>query len=495
MLFSSITFLYLFLPLTIIFYFFVPQKGKNLVLLVMSLLFYAWGEPVYVLLMLAQIVISYVLLWFVDRFRERRAAGIFYILSVLLPFAALFYFKYFHFFMDTIFGIRTKTIALPIGISFYTFQIVSYCVDVYCGRVKRQKNLVTYAAYVTLFPQLVAGPIVRYSEIEQTLTKGIDFSKFHKSFGQGLVRFVVGLGKKVLIANVIGEFVAEVAALSQRNLTLSWAYAIAVSLQIYFDFSGYSDMAIGLGGIFGFSFPENFRYPFISQSVTEFWRRWHITLGAWFRDYVYIPMGGNRVCMPRWILNIFVVWLFTGLWHGAGWNFIVWGLLFAVLLVMEKGVGRLFGNRKNSGSAMDSKSVLKKDLAKALIGIVKHGYVIFIILISFLIFHNDSLSNAVADIQALFAQGSHIAHNLGSVEHAVYAYVMRNRMIILCVGLLGSTPLPLWIWTKLQERLQTVRIGNKIIYVLTSAMVLCVMVLCTAYLIDGSFNPFLYFRF
>lgn len=495
MLFSSITFLYLFLPFTILFYFLVPQKGKNFVLLVMSLLFYAWGEPVYVLLMFVQIVISYVLLWFVDRYRERRAAGIFYILSALLPFAALFYFKYFHFFMDTIFGIRIKTIALPIGISFYTFQIVSYCVDVYHGKVKRQKNLVTYAAYVTLFPQLVAGPIVRYSEIERTLTEGIDFSHFYAKFRQGVVRFAVGLGKKVLIANVIGEFVAEVAALETRNLALSWAYAIAVSLQIYFDFSGYSDMAIGLGGILGFSFPENFRYPFISQSVTEFWRRWHITLGAWFRDYVYIPMGGNRVRISRWILNILVVWLFTGLWHGAGWNFIVWGLLFAVLLVMEKGVSRLFDSKKISVGNRNKERIFKRDLVGVGTSVLKHIYVIFVILVSFLIFHNDSLSNAMADIQALFAQGIHIAQDAGSVERAVYAYVMRNRIMILCIGLIGATPLPLWIWTKLQERMQTFRIGEKIVQVLIGAMVFCVMVLCTAYLIDGSFNPFLYFRF
>ncbi len=321
MLFSSITFLYFFLPATIFLYFASPQKGRNLVLLVMSLLFYAWGEPVYVLLMLAQIAVSYALLWLVDRYRERRAGGIFYILSVLLPFMALFYFKYFNFFMDTVFGIRTKTIALPIGISFYTFQIASYCVDVYRGRVERQKNIVTYAAYVTLFPQLVAGPIVRYSEIERTLTRGAELSHIRMNFGNGMVRFAVGLGKKVLIANVAGEFVSEIAALGQRDILLSWAYAAAVAIQIYFDFSGYSDMAIGLGSMLGFDFPENFRYPFISRSVSEFWRRWHITLGAWFRDYVYIPMGGNRVSMPRWIGNVLVVWLFTGLWHGAGWNF------------------------------------------------------------------------------------------------------------------------------------------------------------------------------
>ena len=255
MLFSSIIFLYFFLPLTIFLYFFAPQKGRNFVLLIMSIIFYAWGEPVYVLLMIAQITASFLLVWLMDNFRENRAGRIFYILSVLFPFAALFYFKYFSFFMETLFGIKTKTILLPIGISFYTFQIASYCIDVYHKRVKRQKNFVTYAAYVTLFPQLVAGPIVRYSEIEQTLVNGSSFSDIYVKFEKGVVRFAVGLGKKVLIANVIGEFVSKVAELEVRGLALSWAYALAVSLQIYFDFSGYSDMAIGLGSIFGFHFP------------------------------------------------------------------------------------------------------------------------------------------------------------------------------------------------------------------------------------------------
>ena len=254
-------------------------------------------------------------------------------------------------------------------------------------------------------------------------------------------------------------------------------------------------MAIGLGGILGFSFPENFRYPFISGSVTEFWRRWHITLGAWFRDYVYIPMGGNRVCMPRWILNILVVWLFTGLWHGAGWNFITWGLLFAALLVMEKGAGRMFAGRKSTAGSIDGKRFSKKNLTGAAAGILKHGYVVFVILVSFLIFHNDSLADAFSDIQSLFAQGSRIAQDAGSVERAVFAYVLRNRIVILCIGLIGSTPLPFWLWTKLRERLLTCRIGDRTVHVLMGLMVLGLMVLCTAYLIDGSFNPFLYFRF
>lgn len=481
MLFSSITFLYFFLPATIFLYFASPQKGRNLVLLVMSLLFYAWGEPVYVLLMLAQIAVSYALLWLVDRYRERRAGGIFYILSVLLPFMALFYFKYFNFFMDTVFGIRTKTIALPIGISFYTFQIASYCVDVYSGRVERQKNIVTYAAYVTLFPQLVAGPIVRYSEIERTLTRGADLSHIRMNFGNGMVRFAVGLGKKVLIANVAGEFVSEIAALGQRDILLSWAYAAAVAIQIYFDFSGYSDMAIGLGSMLGFDFPENFRYPFISRSVSEFWRRWHITLGAWFRDYVYIPMGGNRVSMPRWIGNVLVVWLFTGLWHGAGWNFIVWGLMFAVLLVFEKGAGRLYDRRRF--------------LPEAVLSGIRHVYVGIVILVSFLVFHNDSLSGAWADIQALFGAGSRIARNAGDTQMAVYAYLFRNRIVMLCIGLIGSVPFPAWLWTKLRARMQTGAAGDRIVHILRTAVTAGLLVLCTAYLIDGSFNPFLYFRF
>lgn len=481
MLFSSITFLYLFLPATIFLYFAAPQKSRNLVLFVMSLLFYAWGEPMYVLLMLAQIVVSYVLLWLVDRFRERRAARVVYILSVLLPFMALFYFKYFNFFMRMVFGMKTRTVALPIGISFYTFQIVSYCVDVYHKRVERQKNLVTYAAYVTLFPQLVAGPIVRYSEIEQTLTHGADFTKIRDNFGNGMVRFAVGLGKKVLIANVIGEFVAEVAALGQRNLILSWAYAVAVALQIYFDFSGYSDMAIGLGSMLGFQFPENFRYPLISGSVSEFWRRWHITLGAWFRDYVYIPMGGNRVSMVRWIRNVLVVWLFTGLWHGAGWNFIVWGLLFAVLLVFEKGIRKLYER--------------KKSFPKIMVTGTRHIYVIMVVLVSFLVFHNDSLSGGLADIQALFSCGSCIAHDAGDAQKAVFSYLLRNRVVILCIGLVGATPVPWWLWTKLGEWLKTHGIGERMIPIMKGIWIVGLLILCTAYLIDGSFNPFLYFRF
>lgn len=481
MLFSSITFLYFFLPAVVFLYFFVPPKGRNLVLLIMSLLFYAWGEPIYVLLMFVQIGAAYLLTGGIEHFRAHRAGRVFYILSVLLPFAALFYFKYYSFFMENIFGMQTKSLPLPIGISFYTFQIVSYCIDVYHQRVDRQKNFITFAAYVTLFPQLVAGPIVRYSEIEHTLSNGIDTKNMHASFEQGIVRFAVGLGKKVLIANVLGEFVTEVSDLGQRTLVLSWAYAIAVALQIYFDFSGYSDMAIGLGGIFGFPFPENFRYPFISKSVSEFWRRWHITLGAWFRDYVYIPMGGNRVSMVRWIFNILVVWLFTGLWHGAGWNFIVWGLLFAVLLVLEKEMNIWLGQNK-----------VQAGIVNAMKYVLRHLYVIVVIIVSFLIFHNDSLAAAWADIQSLLNRGALI---MAATDSVVCDYLFRNRLGILCIGLIGATPAPMWIWQYVQKGLQKSRYGGVAVSILRSFLAVGLLVLCTAYLIDGSFNPFLYFRF
>jgi alginate O-acetyltransferase complex protein AlgI len=454
MLFSSITFLYFFLPLTIFLYYAVPYR--NLVLFIMSVLFYAWGEPVYVVLMLAQILTSYVLTWLMDIFmntyNNKIAGRIFYILSVILPFGALFYYKF--------------SPVLPIGISFYTFQITSYNIDVYYGRVKRQRNFITYAAYVTLFPQLVAGPIVRYADIEKTIVEGLDKDKVRENFSRGITRFAIGLGKKVLIANVIGEFVSEAAALDQRTIVLSWAYAVAVSLQIYFDFSGYSDMAIGLGAMLGFEFPENFRYPFIAKSISEFWRRWHITLGAWFRDYVYIPLGGNRVSFVRWIFNIFVVWFFTGMWHGAGWNFIAWGLYFAVFLVIEKLV-----------------PIRGKGAVKVMLG---HIYVVLAIMISFLIFNADSMSGALNDIMSLVRE-SGVLDSDGIRE---CSFVLRNRLGILLIGIIGATPIPALLWSRAVSRL-----GSVLVKLVTGLYVMVLIVLCTAYLIDGSFNPFLYFRF
>jgi alginate O-acetyltransferase complex protein AlgI len=320
---------------------------------------------------------------------------------------------------------------------------------------------------VTLFPQLVAGPIVRYADIEKTLTGGVDKAKIHENFEKGIGRFAVGLGKKVLIANVVGEFVAEVAVLEQRTVILSWAYAAAVSLQIYYDFSGYSDMAIGLGAMLGFNFPENFRYPFIAASVGEFWRRWHITLGSWFRDYVYIPLGGNRVSVVRWIFNIFIVWLFTGMWHGAGWNFILWGIYFAVFLVLEKIFGRLIGGGLHGG------------IVKKLLG---HIYLVVVIMVSFLIFNSSDLGVAWSDILSMVkSEGV-----LDSDRLLECSFILRNRLGILLIGIIGATPLPVRIWGLA---------GKRVKQVVGALGVLALFVLCTAYIIDGSFNPFLYFRF
>ncbi len=470
MLFSSITFLYFFLPLTVLLYYGVPGRAKNFVLFVLSVLFYAWGEPVYVLLMLAEIVVAYGLTIAMQRLGKSLAGKVCYALSVLFPFTLLFYYKFSPF--------------LPIGISFYTFQIVSYCIDVRRGRVELQKSLLKLATYVTLFPQLVAGPIVRYADVAAVID-GID-SKDSKgsqgflkkdacvSFERGVVRFLVGLGKKVLIANVLGEFVTEVSVLPhmQRGILLSWGYAAAICLQLYFDFSGYSDMAIGLGRMLGFSFPENFNYPFIAKSVSEFWRRWHMTLGGWFRDYVYIPLGGNRCSKWRWIFNVLVVWMFTGLWHGAEWNFVLWGLSFAVLLVAEKAV----------------KGLVKQH--SVLTDVLGHGYMILVILGTFVLFHNTQLSGAWQDLTGLWRVPAG-----AQVDVVLNGYLLKNRLGILAIGIIGATPFPKKLWCGFCDRVSQTNVGRIAAVWLECAFSVALLLLCTAYLIDGSFNPFLYFRF
>ena len=467
MLFSSITFIYFFLPLTILLYYIVPQRAKNIVLFAMSIIFYAWGEPVYVFLMLAEILAAYVLTMLMQRFRDNALGRLFYAMSIVLPFALLFYYKF--------------SPALPIGISFYTFQIVSYCIDARRGNVALQKNLIKLASYVTLFPQLVAGPIVRYADVEAVINGKNDDRKTDACaiFMEGVARFIIGLSKKSLIANVLGEFVAEVSALphGERGIALSWAYAAAVALQLYFDFSGYSDMAIGLGKMLGFSFPENFNYPFISKSVSEFWRRWHMTLGAWFRDYVYIPLGGNRKGAARWIANILAVWLFTGLWHGAEWNFVLWGLSFAALLMIEKAFKRFVKARniKNINIFTDAAC---------------HVYMIFVILATFMLFHNTKLSVTAADMAGLFGIYGKNCPNAG-----INGYILRNRLGILIIALIGATPLPKRIAQKLSYVLQSGKCGTAVANALQCAFLIASLMLCAAYLIDGSFNPFLYFRF
>ena len=339
MLFSSIPFLYWFLPCVVLLYFAAPRGLKNTVLLLSSLFFYGWGEPVYVLWMLLAIVMAYLSGLLIERFRSTlRLARIFLVLSVSFSLAMLGYFKYADFFIrnfNAVTGLAVPLLrmALPIGISFYTFQILSYTVDVYRGAVRAQKNFIDLAAYVALFPQLIAGPIVRYADVAAQLKE-----RRHtpEKTALGMRRFLLGLGKKVLIANLLGELCSVFRESNDKSVLFFWLYTAAYALHVYFDFSGYSDMAIGLGKIFGFDFRENFNYPFISKSITEFWRRWHMSLGSWFRDYVYIPLGGNRVSAPRHLLNILVVWMLTGFWHGAAWNFVIWGLYFAGLLILEK---------------------------------------------------------------------------------------------------------------------------------------------------------------
>ncbi len=467
MLFSSIPFLFYFLPCVLILYLIAPKCLKNTVLLLSSLVFYAWGEPRYVIWMLLAITLGYIFGLLIERFKEKkRISKLFMILSVASSLAMLGYFKYVDFFIgnfNAITGLSVPLlkIALPIGISFYTFQILSYTVDVYRGDVAAQKNPIDLAAYVALFPQLIAGPIVRYSDVaEQLKSRTHSFEKT----ALGARRFMIGLGKKILIANILGELCDTFRASDDKSVLFFWLYAVAYSLHIYFDFSGYSDMAIGLGKLFGFDFLENFNYPYISASITEFWRRWHMSLGSWFRDYVYIPLGGNRVSRMRHLFNIFVVWMLTGFWHGAAWNFIVWGLFFAVLLMVEK-------------------LWLLKYLKKS--RVLSHIYVVVLIIISFVIFDASSMGQAFSYIGSMFGAGG---YPLVSTE---FLYYLRSYGVVLILGIIGATPLPKKLW----NRIAATGIGSNIMTfaepIALSALLLC----CSAYLVDGSYNPFLYFRF
>ncbi len=467
MLFSSIPFLFYFLPCVILLYIIAPKCLKNAVLLLSSLVFYAWGEPRYVIWMLLSIALGYVFGLLIERFRSNRAlARLFIILSVGSSLAMLGYFKYVDFFISnfnavTGLSIPLLKIALPIGISFYTFQILSYTVDVYRGDVAAQKNPIDLAAYVALFPQLIAGPIVRYSDVADQLkcrTHTIEKTAI------GARRFMVGLGKKILIANTLGELCDIFRASDDKSVLFFWLYAIAYSLHLYFDFSGYSDMAIGLGKIFGFDFLENFNYPFISSSATEFWRRWHMSLGSWFRDYVYIPLGGNRVSRARHLFNIFVVWMLTGFWHGAAWNFIIWGLYFAVLLIIEK-------------------VWLMKYLKKS--RVLSHVYLLILIIISFVIFDASSMGQAFSYIGAMFGAGGY------SFISAEFLYYLRSYGVVLLIAIIGATPLPKKLW----ERVSTSRVGQNIMTFAEPITLAALLIVCTAYLVDGSYNPFLYFRF
>ena len=461
MVFSSITFLFYFLPLVLGIYYIVPNKCKNLVLLSASLAFYFYGEPKYVVVMLLSIATTYILGILMGKCEKHKK--LFLTLSICANIGFLVYFKYINFIIENINLWLTNKIdfiyvVLPIGISFYTFQLVSYTIDVYRGEAKVQKNFLKLAMYISLFPQLIAGPIVRYTTVEEQIEKR-EYS-FEK-FANGVRRFIVGLGKKVLIANVLGELNNVFLGTTDTSVLFYWLYGISGMLQIYFDFSGYSDMAIGLGKMFGFDFLENFNYPYIATTITDFWRRWHISLSSWFRDYIYIPLGGNRVSKAKWLRNIMVVWLLTGLWHGAAWNFIIWGLYFGILLILEK----IF---------------LSKYLEK-IPKFLTRIYTLFIVMISFIIFNGEGTAQIMQNIGGL------VGINTSAFVTQESLYYLKSYLVVLIIGMIGATP----IMAKLANKEKI----HKIINVLEPIFLLLILTICTSYIIDGSFNPFLYFRF
>jgi alginate O-acetyltransferase complex protein AlgI len=417
MLFSSISFLYYFLPAVLALYFLAPARFKNLVLLLASLFFYFYGEPLYSILMVFSITSAYLHGLWIEKAKTDRSRKTAFISSVLFSVGALLFFKYHLFFVNNVNAIFDTSIVplnllLPIGISFYTFQVLSYLIDLYYRRVNVQKNFINFATYVAMFPQLIAGPIVRYSTIEASLNE-----RKHSlaDIAWGINRFIIGLAKKVIIANSLAEISVVFNNADEKSVVFFWLAAIAFTLQIYFDFSGYSDMAIGLGRIFGFRFLENFNYPYIAKSVTDFWRRWHISLGTWFRDYIYIPMGGNRVSMLKWGVNILVVWFLTGFWHGAEWNFVVWGLYFALFLVLEK-------------------FFLKKLFAR-LPFVIGHFYLLLVVVIGFVIFNADGMGEAVVNLKGMFGL-------LGlPFSNAETIYYLKSYAFVFVLAAIGPTPL------------------------------------------------------
>ena len=465
MLFTSISFLYYFLPALIIIYFITPKKYKNIILLIASLLFYFYGEPKYVFLMILEIIIAYIGAILIDKYKNQSKNIL--IITLFIHVFLLIIFKYTDFIIQTIndisnANIKLLNIALPIGISFYTFQIISYIIDVYNGKVKVQRNIIKLATYVSLFPQLVAGPIVRYQTVEKELDNRVHS---FNNFAYGIRRFSVGLAKKVLIANALGELCSKASATSEGTVVFFWIFGISYMLQLYFDFSAYSDMAIGLGRIFGFHFPENFNYPYISKSITEFWRRWHISLSTWFKDYVYIPLGGNRVSRYKQIRNILIVWLLTGIWHGANWTFLIWGLLFGIILIIEK----IFLNK----------------FMEKLPSFIRRIYVLFIVMILFIIFSSDNMSVALSNIKGLFGMNGEAFINDYTLHY------LNSYLPVLIIALFGATPFIKILIDKLRKN----KYVNNIINILEPILIVVILIVVTSYLIDNSYNPFLYFRF
>jgi len=468
MLFSSVTFLYWFLPVTLAVYFITPMpKGsprlRNAVLLAASVVFYAWGEPRYILLMAAQCVSAWgfgLLIW---KFRGRRASKVWMAISVAISFSGLIFFKYANFIIANVNSaiksdIPFVKLLMPIGISFYTFQIVSYTFDLYRGQTEVQRNVLDFSTYVALFPQLIAGPIVRYADVACEIGR-----REHSwtRFAMGTRRFIVGLGKKMLLANMFGELVDIYKKSGDNSVLFVWIYIVAYALQIYFDFSGYSDMAIGLGHIFGFKFLENFNYPYIADSITTFWRRWHMSLSSWFRDYVYIPLGGSRVKAGRFVFNILLVWALTGFWHGADWNFMFWGAYFGVILLIEK--------------------FFLHKLLEILPRFIRHAYVMLVIFISWAFFDSASGSEAITVIGRMFGIEA------SGVAGKEALYYLRSYAVPFIVGIIGATPLP--------KKLVGMIWDKKIMTALEPIVLAGLLISATSCVVDGSFNPFIYFRF
>lgn len=468
MLFSSIVFLFSFLPAVMILYYLLPVRFRNVILLLASLVFYAWGEPVYLFLMLLSILFNYFSgLDIARNLQDKRAAKRSLVFNLIINLAVLGFFKYEGFVLDTLNGILPVHISyhalpLPIGISFYTFQILSYIIDVYRGNVKVQTNLPNFALYVTMFPQLIAGPIVQYADVdEQLASREVSRTKF----GEGSMYFIRGLAKKVLLANTSGMIFTEVSGLAKGNIAVmtAWLGAFAYMFQIYFDFSGYSDMAIGLGKMFGFEFNMNFNYPYVSKSITEFWCRWHISLSSWFRDYVYIPLGGNRVSKIKHIRNLLIVWFLTGLWHGAAWNFVAWGLYYGVILIIEK--------------------YLLSPVLDRLPDIVRHIYSIVLVVIGWVLFFSSSFGQAADYIRVMFGAG---AHGFADRESM---YLLTSNLILWLILIFGSTPL---VHFRYEHMLRTKKWNTTII---NSVVYAALFIVCIAYLVTETYNPFLYFRF
>lgn len=467
MLFSSIIFIFYFLPILLVVYFAIPKKylfARNIVLLVFSLIFYSWGEPVYVILIIYSAFFNYFMAHLIYQSQRKGGNGTKDLaFALVINIFILCFFKYFAFLMDIFNGIfqtdiRYTALSLPIGISFYTFQALSYIIDVYRRKVLPQKSFLNFTLYITLFPQLIAGPIIKYIDIEKQLS---DRNTTLEKIGEGSVRFIFGLGKKVILANNLGALHQIVLNLNpnDNSMITFWIGAIAYTLQIYFDFSGYSDMAIGLGKIFGFDFLENFNYPYISKTITEFWRRWHISLSGWFRDYLYIPLGGNRVSVPKHILNLLIVWSLTGLWHGASWNFVVWGIYYGILLILEK---YIFGKYIQKISP-----------------VLQHIYALLIVIIGWVFFFSNDLTSAIDYLGVMFNPFASTFINMKTF------YLLRTNLILLLVSGVCSTYIPMRKFRNLSDKYPILAVFATIF----------ILIISVSFLVYNSYNPFLYFRF